>query len=359
MPRDIATVENTTTTTTTIGYGSASPGISPASTNAIELASRAQVLPEPEFLGAQTHPPQVWEQAIPEALQADRDHQRLLRHSTWHDGLPEELQHRWSQAVSLLGVGVTNLDFSGAISLLDFALSATDGVTRPIYYVNAHTLNIASVNPEFRGVLNAAWRVFGDGTGVRWGARAQHARMRANLNGTDLVPRMFYQLADQGYSYYLLGADEQTIARAAEYAQTRFGGWRLAGYHHGYVQGEAAGPMAKEIARCQPDLLLVGMGNPLQENWIHHQRKKLGVKLAMAVGGLFDHWGGNLTRAPRWVRGLGYEWLQILLQQPHKWQRYLVGNPLYLWRIWQNLARDRRQTRQWREQESGVELITI
>jgi N-acetylglucosaminyldiphosphoundecaprenol N-acetyl-beta-D-mannosaminyltransferase len=66
---------------------------------------------------------------------------------------------------------------------------------------------------------------------------------------------------------------------------------------------------------------MVGMGNPIQERWIHDNRTRLdGVKLAVGVGGLFDHWGGVLTRAPRWVRRNGFEWVQLMLQQPHKWR---------------------------------------
>jgi N-acetylglucosaminyldiphosphoundecaprenol N-acetyl-beta-D-mannosaminyltransferase len=48
------------------------------------------------------------------------------------------------------------------------------------------------------------------------------------------------------------------------------------------------------------------------------------------VGGLFDHWAGRLRRAPHWVRSLGVEWVQLLLQQPHKWRRYLLGNPKFV-----------------------------
>jgi N-acetylglucosaminyldiphosphoundecaprenol N-acetyl-beta-D-mannosaminyltransferase len=85
-------------------------------------------------------------------------------------------------------------------------------------------------------------------------------------------------------------------------------------------------------------LLLVGMGNPLQEQWIDRNLTRLHVPLCMGTGGLFDHWAGNIKRAPRWVRRLGCEWLQLLLQQPHKWRRYLLGNPAFLYRMaaWRN-----------------------
>lgn len=99
--------------------------------------------------------------------------------------------------------------------------------------------------------------------------------------------------------------------------------------------------MIEKINVARPDLLLVGMGNPRQEYWIHAHKAKLRVPVCIGVGGLFDHWAGNLKRAPLWVRRQGFEWLQILLQQPFKWRRYLVGNPKFLIRIVQQLPRDR------------------
>jgi N-acetylglucosaminyldiphosphoundecaprenol N-acetyl-beta-D-mannosaminyltransferase len=53
-----------------------------------------------------------------------------------------------------------------------------------------------------------------------------------------------------------------------------------------------------------------------------------------------------LRRAPRWVRRLGYEWLQLLLQQPHKWRRYLLGNPAFVWRMVSQRAEDLRRMAQ-------------
>src|SRR5688572_16979779 len=100
---------------------------------------------------------------------------------------------------------------------------------RAIYFVNAHTLNLASENPDYRDLLNDADYVFGDGTGVRWAARVRGMRMQANLNGTDLVPRLFHDTAGRGYRYFLFGATPDTIDRAASNAQQCFPGWTLAG----------------------------------------------------------------------------------------------------------------------------------
>jgi len=233
--------------------------------------------------------------------------------------------------LSVLGVRIANMSQPEAIETMEAAINAEDGRSRALYIVNAHTLNLGHEDPSYRRVLNSGNLVFGDGTGVRWAGRVQGVTMRANLVGTDLVPELFRTTAGRGYRYFLLGATAETIALAAREAEKRFPGWELAGHHHGYVIEDSADAIER-INAAAPHVLLVGMGNPLQERWIHDHLHELRVPLSVGVGGLFDHWGGNLSRAPGWIRHLGVEWLQILLQQPHKWRRYLLGN-------WQFVAR--------------------
>jgi len=70
-------------------------------------------------------------------------------------------------------------------------------------------------------------------------------------------------------SYFLLGADKNTIPTAAAYAQNMFLGWNQVGFHDGYLTNESlTSAVIDQINKVRPDLLLVGMGNPLQENWI-------------------------------------------------------------------------------------------
>ena len=155
-----------------------------------------------------------------------------------------------------------------------------------------------------------------------------------------MIPRLFRETAGRNYRYFFLGANEQTNHRAAEKCQADFPGWALAGRHHGYATASETPRLIEIINETRPHLLLVGMGNPIQEQWIHRHQKQLRVPVCIGVGGLFDHWSGNIQRAPDWVSHQGFEWLQLLLQQPHKWRRYLLGNPKFLLRIFKELPSD-------------------
>jgi N-acetylglucosaminyldiphosphoundecaprenol N-acetyl-beta-D-mannosaminyltransferase len=58
------------------------------------------------------------------------------------------------------------------------------------------------------------------------------------------------------------------------------------------------------------------------------------VPLVMSVGALFDYLTGHITRGPRWLTDNGWEWLCRLWFEPRRlWRRYLLGNPIFAWRV--------------------------
>jgi N-acetylglucosaminyldiphosphoundecaprenol N-acetyl-beta-D-mannosaminyltransferase len=231
--------------------------------------------------------------------------------------------------VTLLGVRLTNADNREAVSLIASWIEAR-ARARALFIANAHTLNLAWEDPEYRCVLNAGDAVFGDGTGVRLAARLRGVRMRDNLVGTDLVPLFLHTYRQRGYRYFLLGGAPGTAARAAARLRRDLPDIQVVGEHHGYFDAAGARRVIGAINAAEPDVLLVAMGNPRQERWIHDNLAALRVPVSVGVGGLFDHWAGNLRRASATVRRLGMEWVQLLIQQPHKWRRYINGNPKFV-----------------------------
>jgi N-acetylglucosaminyldiphosphoundecaprenol N-acetyl-beta-D-mannosaminyltransferase len=242
--------------------------------------------------------------------------------------------------LQVLGVDILDATLDEAVTALRRSIERCDGTSRSVYFVNAHTLNLATEDPTYRRALNDADFVYGDGTGVRWATRLTHGRSpRDNVNGTDLVPALLESTAGRGYRHYLLGASGPVVERAARQCGRLFPGWTVAGHHHGYLDRAAEARVVDEVNALGCELLLVGMGNPLQEQFIARNRSRLRVPLCLGVGGLFAYWAGDLTRAPAWMRKAGSEWLYLMLAQPRKLRRYAVGNPLFLSRVLRSRAR--------------------
>jgi N-acetylglucosaminyldiphosphoundecaprenol N-acetyl-beta-D-mannosaminyltransferase len=126
--------------------------------------------------------------------------------------------------------------------------------------------------------------------------------------------------------------------KAAARLQGRFGSLRIAGTHHGYFNKGIDHPenltVVEHINRVRPDILILGFGMPLQERWLLENWDRLDARTALAGGAAFDFIYGDLKRAPGWMNNHGMEWLGRFLIEPRRlWHRYLIGNPLFLWRV--------------------------
>ncbi len=205
---------------------------------------------------------------------------------------------------------------------------------RSVYFVHAASANQAFEDPAFRETLNRGDLVLNDGIGVRLAARAQGLELEENLVGTDLVPVLLAEDRERPLRVYLLGGGPGVAGEAARCVREHYPGVEVAGWADGFFEIQDEPVVVERINRSRPHLLLVGMGSPRQERFIDRHLGRVDCRVAMAVGGLFDHFAGRLRRAPPLVRRLGLEWAQLLCQQPHKWRRYLLGNPKFLWRVY-------------------------
>lgn len=230
---------------------------------------------------------------------------------------------------SVMGVRFVDQPVPAAIEQLRAAMSGAHPKT--LFFANAATLNLACADPAYRAVLNSGTYVYGDGTGVRWAARLRGLALQSNLNGTDVIPELLREAS--GLKVYLIGSSAEEIASAAARFPELFPEARLVGWRDGYFDHDDCDDVIAAINDAAPDVLLVGFGNPLQERWIAANRDRLQAPLAAGVGGLFDFWSGKRRRASQLVRALGMEWVHILATERHKARRYLLGNPLFLWRM--------------------------
>ncbi len=206
-------------------------------------------------------------------------------------------------------------------------------IGRPHHVVlaNAHTLNLAWDDPAYRRVLQDADLVLRDGVGVELAAWLAGRPAGHNFVGTDFVPALLEAIAPAEVRVFLFGAAPGVAERAAVALRRRAPNVRIVGSAAGY--GTLA-PLAAQVRAARPHVLLVALGNPTQERWIHAHREQLGVPVSIGVGALFDYLAGRVRRAPGWVLWLRAEWLFRLMVEPRRlWRRYVMGNPRFVWRL--------------------------
>jgi N-acetylglucosaminyldiphosphoundecaprenol N-acetyl-beta-D-mannosaminyltransferase len=192
-------------------------------------------------------------------------------------------------------------------------------------YLNLDGLRLAHLNAEYHGLLQQMNLVLPDGIGVRLATRLTGQHKRAHWNVTDFYLRFMAEAAGQGAKFYLLGSPDGVAEAAALKFKGRIPGIHIVGTHPGYVRDAAAAVAAVNASGA--DILILGMGAPLQERWLMQHRAALKPALCIGVGALFDWVSGRHRRAPVWVQRIHLEWAwRILLEPKRMFKRYLVND---------------------------------
>lgn len=241
--------------------------------------------------------------------------------------------------IQLFGLPINNSSMTEAVNWIVNSksprLTSTSSVTSTelAFFINVNSINLSISEPEFFTKLCNANKLFADGSGMRLAAKKAGFYLRGNNNGTDLLPHLCRSCIYNKKSLYFLGSKPGIAAKAASNLQGQFPGLNIVGTEHGFNLAEDTNNIITAINASQCDILLVALGSPLQEQWLLQNKDKLQCKRALAVGGLFDFYSGNVSRSPLWLRELGLEWVWRLIQEPkNKFIRYVLGNPLFLYR---------------------------
>lgn len=170
-----------------------------------------------------------------------------------------------------------------------------------------------------------------DGFGLIWAASVHDLPLKSRVAGIDLIDEVLG--SSKELEIFLLGSRSGVARKAGEQMMDRYENVEIAGTHHGYIPVDQ-GEVIAEINRADPDLLFVGMGVPKQERWITENLEKIDANVVMGVGGSFDVLSGQLSRAPRWMRERGLEWLYRIWLEPGRlvqarWIPYFMGRVLW------------------------------
>lgn len=192
-----------------------------------------------------------------------------------------------------------------------------------IVTVNAEFVMKARTDPAFGDVLRRAGIATPDGAGVVWALRRRGVAIR-RLGGSDLIWSLSEQAARLGHPVYYLGAADGVAEETAARLRARFPGLLVAGTLAGSPRPEDETAIVEAIQSSGAKILFVAYGAPGQELWIARNLERLGVSVAIGVGGSFDYVAGRARRAPVWMRERGLDWMWRLVRQPWRWRRMIA-----------------------------------
>lgn len=245
---------------------------------------------------------------------------------------------RVARRCSLFGLKIENATIQEAADTLIAA--ARTGIRRRVYFVNAHCVNVAAKDTEYSRVLEQADLLYADGSGMAVAARLAGTPLRDNVNGTDLFPALCERAATAGVPMALLGAKPGIAQRCATNMMAKYPGLSIVWHRDGYFTADEVPQLIASLNASGAKILLVARGVPLQEAWIAKHAAHIDVPILLGVGALFDFYSGAIPRSPTWMRKAGLEWVFRLALEPKRlFGRYVLGNPVFLARLFMRWMR--------------------
>ncbi len=203
--------------------------------------------------------------------------------------------------------------------------------------VNIKAMNLSWELPWYRDFLNKSDLVFCDGFGVLLGANLfGHALTSEHrMTFADFIEDWILACEQQNVSVFLLAGKPEVADKAIAKFRAIAPNLQIQG-HHGYFDksGVENDAVIEKINSFKPGILYVGFGMPIQERWILDNLEQVEAGVIVPMGACLDFYTNTVSRGPRWMTDRGLEWLARLFVEPQRlWQRYILGNPLFLYRV--------------------------
>lgn len=198
-------------------------------------------------------------------------------------------------------------------------------------YLNQHCFNIYNSNKEYKYLLDNTIKVFTDGIGIHTASKFLGYREAKKFNATDLYRKMFQHFSNEKAKLFLIGGDfkDEFVFKTAKQKNID-----ICGYQNGFYDNEEINKIIEKIDNASADIIVIGMGVPVQEQLAVIISNKIQNKVILCVGGFLEFYFGTKKRAPELLKRFGLEWLYRLWLEPKRlWKRYLIGIPLFIFRI--------------------------
>lgn len=233
-----------------------------------------------------------------------------------------------NERVQLFGMEIDPLRLPEAVARLIEWVNERPGAVQYVVTPNVDHVVMFQEHAGLRSAYAEAGLVVADGFPVVLASRWLGRPLPERVAGSDLVPALLREGTQRGdLSVYLLGAAAGVAERAALNIERQYAGVRVVGTYSpplGFEKDPCENRrILDRIAAARPDVLVVGLGAPKQELWVHAHRSDIRASVALCAGATIDFLAGEKSRAPAWMQSVGLEWLHRLSTEPRRlFRRY-------------------------------------
>lgn len=197
-----------------------------------------------------------------------------------------------------------------------------------ILTANPEMFSIAKHNDVIKkGILNKDYDVVTDGIAIKATARFYKVHIPERITGIDITKKLLEFGNQKKKTIYLFGAEKKVLEKLEKDIKEKYKGLKIVGATNGYVKDKEA--EIKKIIQKEPDICLVALGIPTQEEIILSIMPHVKKGIYIGVGGTFDVLSGYKKRAPEFYIKHNMEWFYRIASEPKRIPRFLKYNILF------------------------------
>jgi N-acetylglucosaminyldiphosphoundecaprenol N-acetyl-beta-D-mannosaminyltransferase len=226
--------------------------------------------------------------------------------------------------ISLLNIQLNNLTIQELLENLDQGMVVTPNID--------HMVKLQK-DENFYKIYQQADYVLLDSRVIYYMLKLSGSPIKGVIPGSDLLPAFYqYHKDNPSISMFLLGAMDGIANKARDKINSKVKREIITGAYspsYGFEKKpEECNKITRMINQSGANVLIIGVGAPKQEKWLHQYMSELyNIKLALALGASIDFEAGLKKRSPRWLQMIGMEWFYRFICEPRRlWKRYFIDD---------------------------------
>lgn len=154
---------------------------------------------------------------------------------------------------------------------------------------------------------------------------------RKSFDMTSMAPEIFSEASKNSETIYFIGTEPGIIDIAVVNIQTLYPDLQIKGFCNGYFKTiEERKNSIENIVTLKPNIVICGMGTPLQEHFLVDLKKNGWNGIGYTCGGFLHQTANNIQYYPKWIDKYHLRWVYRIYDEPKLFKRYFWEYPKFL-----------------------------
>lgn len=142
---------------------------------------------------------------------------------------------------------------------------------------------------------------------------------------------LFRQIVESKSEVYFIGTLPKLINQSVENIKKKFPNLNVIGFRDGYFKDDEDLKLhIDEMVSLSPEVIIVGMGSPLQEDYLIKLKQAGWKGKGFACGGFLHQSFKDVDYYPNWINKMNLRWLYRIYNEPKLIKRYTVDYSWFL-----------------------------